>query len=488
MAANIAIIGGGFSGLVSAYLLERLWPAGGEILIFEATNRIGGRIRTGQFENNYESYDAGCAELYDITGAPYLRELVDDLVLPTIPMSATPYFLCDGKTLRNERDFHQVFGKHTVQELNRFWDLGTSLRSQSEYAQAGHPRDNQHPWINRTFEDVLWNISDPAARQFTKFQVHSDVATEPHLTSGLFGFDNLLIDNPDYCSMYRIPGGNQRLVDRLAEEISATVLLSTPVLSVEALSVGKYKIEFRQGKHRRNCVADIVLVAPPPLQLKRINWSGMGLSRAVDSHVRHHSPCADYLRVTLLFRERFWTEALPEPYFVADVFDGVTIYDQSTTGGAGLNHGILSWLLAGAAASKLASAGDDEILGAVLSLLPTPLSQGKELVLDHRVDRWTEEWGVSRLPGGYPLQSFDRRHHPQPDLDGLLFVGDYLYDSTLSGAFDSACHAMQRILALCAPSNDWTVEEIRRCVQSGRRPAEIARRSSLTSTLPFINA
>jgi len=40
---------------------------------------------------------------------------------------------------------------------------------------------------------------------------------------------------------------------------------------------------------------------------------------------------------------------------------------------------------------------------------------------------------------GYPIKEPDSRHQPAPESDPNIFlVGDYLFDSTLNGVFDSA--------------------------------------------------
>jgi hypothetical protein len=45
---------------------------------------------------------------------------------------------------------------------------------------------------------------------------------------------------------------------------------------------------------------------------------------------------------------------------------------------------------------------------------------------------------VSGVPGGWHPLPADRRHRPSAAHSNVLVVGDYLYDSTLNGVFDSA--------------------------------------------------
>src|ERR1700735_200209 len=84
MPRRLAIIGGGPGGLIAAYQLER--KAGGKcsITLFEACDRLGGKVITGQFHSAPVSYEAGVAELYDYShlGCDPLREVIAELGLP----------------------------------------------------------------------------------------------------------------------------------------------------------------------------------------------------------------------------------------------------------------------------------------------------------------------------------------------------------------------------------------------------------------------
>ena len=80
------------------------------------------------------------------------------------------------------------------------------------------PDDNRHPWASRTCADILDEVPDRIARQFLKVSAHSDMATEPHLTSGLIGLRNFLKAVPGYGAQYTIEGGMEMLPRHLAAE------------------------------------------------------------------------------------------------------------------------------------------------------------------------------------------------------------------------------------------------------------------------------
>ena len=445
MAERIGIVGAGFSGLLSAYLLERRFGNEVEIDVWEAADRPGGRVRTTPVPEARASYEAGVAELYDIAGNPQLRNLIRHLGLETRPLTGTPYFVVDDRVLRDDRALEGMLGRRGMDRLRRFWEAGTALRPPADYALAGREQDNGHPWQRRTFEDVLGDIDDARCEWFTAMQCHSDLATEPPRTSGLFGMDNLLIDHPGYCTMYTLTAGNEGLTSALADRVRSPVSLGTAVTEVTADEDTGLRVTLRgPAGEDRGIEVDSLLVTLPPAGVRTIRWRDEHLRDAVEGHVRHHDHGTAYLRVTLLFRRRFWRREFPEDYFVSDAFDGVTVYDQSPDDGSS-GAGIQSWLIGGAAALEYAAKPDAEIVAAVLDAMPGAAPVPDGLLVRACVDRWTGVSGVSALPGGVPLRPVSRRHCPDPRWPRLQFIGDYLYDATLCGAVDAVLYGVSRL-------------------------------------------
>lgn len=111
---RVAIIGGGPGGLMTGYLLERRAPGRCAITLYEAGDRLGGKVLTRQFRSAPVAYEAGAAELYDYShlGPDPLRELIAEFGLTTRPMSGETVILgdrvisacsrtCDQRILRN---------------------------------------------------------------------------------------------------------------------------------------------------------------------------------------------------------------------------------------------------------------------------------------------------------------------------------------------------------------------------------------------------
>src|SRR6266516_4004079 len=97
---DLAIVGGGPGGLMSAWYLKKKLGELCRITIYEASDRVGVKILTRKFDSAPAMYEAGVAEIYDysMTGPDPLRELIQHFGLQTIPMDAEQVQL-DGELL-----------------------------------------------------------------------------------------------------------------------------------------------------------------------------------------------------------------------------------------------------------------------------------------------------------------------------------------------------------------------------------------------------
>src|ERR1700726_4339401 len=99
---DLAIVGGGPGGLMSAWYLKKKLGELCRVTIYEASERLGGKILTRKFDSAPAIYEAGVAEIYDysMTRPDPLRELIQHFGLRTIPMDAEHVQL-DGELLND---------------------------------------------------------------------------------------------------------------------------------------------------------------------------------------------------------------------------------------------------------------------------------------------------------------------------------------------------------------------------------------------------
>ena len=89
----------------------------------------------------------------------------------------------------------------------------------------------------------LDTVDDPVARRYLRVTAHADLATEPHLTNGLNGLKNFVMDMPGYVAYCAIDGGMGRLAHRLAANIPDTAIqCGARVVRIEATPDGGFRI------------------------------------------------------------------------------------------------------------------------------------------------------------------------------------------------------------------------------------------------------
>ena len=454
---TVGIVGGGPGGLFTARELGRLARRPIRITLFEATERLGGKVLTCRFESVAARYEAGAAEFYDYSTVDEdpLRTLVSTLGLPTVPLTGSAVML-DGAVIGGVEDWQAHLGAEATRSLLDFDRRAKGAESPGEFYESGTlgaaaiARSGLACGPGERFDAEMARVRHPAARRYLETLLKSDLATEPAETSLAYGRQNYLMNDPAYMGLYAIAGGNDQIVTRLAATLDADVRLATRAVAVGRHGDGRIAVRLvgPQGSDETRSF-DAVVLALPMNHLESLAWTAPRLAEAMRLHHRRHAHPGHYLRITAAFDRPFWRRAVPDSFFMLDRFGGCCLYDESARD-PGLARGVLGWLLGGREAERLAGLDDEAIVAAVLEGLPASLGSGR--LLEAHVHRWTG--AVSGLPAGPVPLEVDRRHRPEPvEHERLFLVGDYLFDSTLNGVLDSATHVAGWITSL-AESED----------------------------------
>jgi monoamine oxidase len=448
---KVAIVGAGPGGLMTARLLEQKCGAAWSATVFEASNRIGGKLHTRKFSKADAAYESGVAECYGYaSGDDPLRSLVADLGLQTIPTAGSTVVM-DGHIIRDDEDLARVGGPATRAAVESFRAISARALSVDEWRgrlPAESPRD---PSAALTGTDLLELVDDDLARRYLALLAHSDLAAEPHQTSARYALRKMVMGLPGYGSVYAIRGGMEELPRRLAQHLTRTGLeLNARVVRLGRHADGGYSLTVRRGCELAVEQADVVVLAVPHGALYAIECAGDELRHNFAAHIAAYDRPGHYLRVSLLFDRAFWRTELTGAWFMLDAFGGCCVYDESTRH----QHescGVLGWLIAGADALMLCNADDGTLAELAVGSLPGGLAEtARRSLCECRVHRWAG--AVSARPGrstgagseGLPL--LDRSGH-----GGLCVVGDYLFDATLNGVLRSATNVADVIAAWSMP-------------------------------------
>src|SRR6266702_2403964 len=402
---DLAIVGGGPGGLMSAWYLKRKLGDLCRITIYEASDRLGGKIVTRKFDSAPAMYEAGVAEIYDysMTGPDPLRELIQHFGLQTIPMDAEQVQL-DGVLLNDVPGMRRKYGAKTADAIEAFHKRCTEMVSPIEYYEGVGAHDNEHPWAYVTCEELLdKEVDDPTAERFLKVMARSDLATEPHHTNGLNALKNFVMDVDGYIGLYSIQNGNEQLIECLQSEVDADIQLNHRVLKVGKTAAGRYQLNMMNGKGPETRDFDLVVMCLPHSWLATMRWGG---------------------------------EKIRGAWFMSEAFGGCCVYNEGARHDVG-KHGVLNWLIAGSDALAFANLSDQELIDAALKSLPASFGDARMQFMEGKIHRWLSS--VNALPGGLPVRDVMTNHRPEPkEHPGIVVVGDYLFDSTLNGLLDSS--------------------------------------------------
>jgi protoporphyrinogen oxidase len=450
MVTKIGIVGGGPGGLMATYFLEKMANAPLEITLFEAADRLGGKILTPRFQAVPVAYEAGAAEFYDYSrfDVDPLKELIAELGLSTSPMGGSAVIM-DNHILSNLEDINEHLGNSAGRELSAFDRRARDIMGPDDFYYSDHPEGSSHADLcpsNRTLASLIAGVNDSGARRYLTTLIHSDLATEPCRTNVAYGLQNYVMNDPDYMTLYGIVGGNDQLPNELAARISAKIRTEHRVNNIQFENLNRrIRIHSQRNVDAFQDEFDFVIVALPLAHLPSITFEDTKFQDAVDQHCEHYDHPAHYLRVTILFEKPFWRSTLTDSFWMLDQFGGCCLYDESSRQPGG-HYGVLGWLLGGDEALQMCEWSDERLIDAALDSLPTFLREGRQYFVEAAVARWPA--AVNAMPGGRRQLSQDRRHQPDANEHPNLFlVGDYMFDSTLNGVLDSAHYVASWITA-----------------------------------------
>ena len=115
---EVAIVGGGPGGLMTAWQVQKKMQGLCRVALFEASERLGGKIVSRRFDSAPALYEAGVAEIYGYSqlGHDPLRELIEGFGFQTIPMDSQALVI-DGKIVDGVEGMRRRYGDATADAI-----------------------------------------------------------------------------------------------------------------------------------------------------------------------------------------------------------------------------------------------------------------------------------------------------------------------------------------------------------------------------------
>jgi len=264
----IVVIGAGMAGLTAA---RRLKDAGRRVLVLEASDRVGGRVRTVRTFAEGLHGEAGAARIAD--SHSFVVRWISDLGLDVAPFggSGDSVRLVRGQRLRATDDAALAAAARNLKPDERGLRPGTLLTRYT--ADAVRDVDVPEPdaatyarW--RSYDGVTWpqwlkarGASEDAVALMT-------LGGDPFAVSALYVLRQIAL-NGGAPKFFTVRGGMDALPTALARSLGDTVVTGAAVRRIEPGGAGVTVAYESQGRTTR-VVADRVVVAIPFPALRRV--------------------------------------------------------------------------------------------------------------------------------------------------------------------------------------------------------------------------
>lgn len=343
---QVAIIGGGFSGIAAA---KKLHQAGISFLVLEARDRLGGRVFTKKFEGGY----------YLDFGGQWIGPS-QDRMYALCKEHGVSYFETynQGKNILDLGTKLKTY-RGTIPKLNLFSliNLDWLIRKLEKLAAQINPKAPwKHPkagiFDQQNLDEFLKkHAKTKACYEVIRVGCETIFACDPHEISLLHALFYIrsgtsldcLINIKNGAQQHRVKGGMQTLIESMAAPFRNQIKFNSPVERVSYSSEGTEI----QGKEFRILASQVILAVPPPL-LAEIDFSPP-LPPEKTKLLRQY-PMGRVAKCFMIYETPFWRSAGFSGQSVSDDQTPFqTVFDCSPADGS---KGILMGFVIGSRADR----------------------------------------------------------------------------------------------------------------------------------------
>ncbi|KAI0872140.1 hypothetical protein GGS24DRAFT_491700 [Hypoxylon argillaceum] len=463
---HVGIVGSGVSGLYSALLLRR---EGHKVTVFEAADRVGGRIYTYRFSPQAKSED-----VYFEAGAMRIpRSSLHSQVFDLIRYLNTHASAADRIELIPYILDHE-------NNLSFFQNRKGRLQETAWAAAAGLPEQ----YHNKTPQELLGSVVlpwltllradfDSGFLELLKYDEYSfraylrSIVGWPHEVVEFvelfcsqtnqydLSFTEIIVQNLDFDTekWATVRGGMSRVTQSAASLVgTSNIRLNSRVVRIATLAHGQVEITAQELHQTYTAHFDKVIIATPPSALHSIidrpTWSFMK-----EQSIRglHYEPL---YKIGLHFRTRFWERSTNNSCFggqsTTDLRFRWIVFPSNDLGSNGSGVLLLySWM---SDAAKWARLSRSERIRICLHDLSKFYADEPEVdVYEQYIEAFDVLWSAESAGGDamFLPGQFSRFFEAARKAEGPIhFAGEHLsrHHTWIAGAVDSALHATAEVL------------------------------------------
>lgn len=454
--ADFAVVGAGLAGLRCGIDLA---AAGASVTVFEARDRVGGRVLSAPRNG---SQPTGQRLVLDLgaqwvgPGQTEILRLIDELGLHLIPTNVVGRGVwgLDGGEVRQTNGTYPPLPPHALVEV-MFSARRVAWMSKRVALEEPWRGAKSQQWDHLSAEDwIRRHLHTASGREFARAYIRSSGAIEPRETSVL----NLLfalrsvgpVRNLGTAEALRIREGSHEIAVRLAERIGDRIRLGDPVRAIDQDSDGvTVESDACVLRARR-----VVVCVPPPLAEGIAYTPALPEARA---RLLASLPMGASIKFHAVYGRPFWrTRGLSGAAMSTTGAVGLT-YDNSPEDGTG--RGVLVGLAVGDDARRLGALDTSDqqrqILPALSRLFGADAAAPDELVIqDWNAEPWTQGCFAAHFPVGIWTSYGSAFRAPCDRIHWAGTETSSQWHGYMEGALRSGSRAAEEMLQADTPKGD----------------------------------
>jgi monoamine oxidase len=435
---HCVVVGGGLAGLTAAYrLTQKRW----QVTLVEATERLGGRVKSYRFGLEPKLV---CELGGEWIGKNHMemQKLCREFDLPLMPHQYGNSFWNQGQPGKRFAPGAWCMSA----EAKGIWQEFAKKFGTKEFQRKESRKMDKVDWWTY-LEDLGFSREDLLRRDLmdsTDFGETIRMNSAYTAAAEYISTEDEEVDETDEMD-FKIDGGNERLVKALGDAIGQENIRTDWEAGEIRQDKGRVTI---YGKGQDPIQADACVFAAPAHCIRRIQWSpgSPDLDRKVDA-----SRQLQYARITktaVLCAERFWHQQKEYGYSVCTDLASDFVFD-STHGQDG-QMGILCSYSVGDKADDIASAPANSLKNWIVEDVSNAngCAWTSEKIAQTAVDVERQPWQRDSYTGGAyalyrPGQWFTVRRALAKPLGKIFFAGEHIADwqGFMEGAVDTGIEA-----------------------------------------------